>query len=1263
MRLDGLRLGALLPLLLLGCAGGTPAVSFPTSPPRRDAAALDAAAEAFYAASDAEGLRRAVQAARAAGPDTAIHHELAAALARLELKPDQEIEHLLAALLDPESDDPLVHLERLTQVPWSIGARRQVAATLAAVVDHHPDAELRGLAASELSWVARSLGDAALEARAVAAAGLELPLALIGPWDNDQGKGFSNPLPPEAKIDLSARYDGALLPIEWRRAPVAAPSGGYDLGSLFTPRNWAVAYAVGAFEVSETGRYALRVVSTDPFKLWVDGVPVYAQSQVGASSLEPFVLPLELGKGVHRVLVKSAQRTGSWRLRLRVTAPDGSPSLALSPMPVDAEPTASPAPVAPLAAPALVQSALRRMTANGRRRAYHAVLHAGLLGADTLAVSLADPLVKGSPGALMPRVLLADRLLRTGERERSADLVGALDAAVGLALPHLRLDHAELQRGLKRLKRARELLESARDEHPESVEVWLHLARYYQAEGWTEDRCRALDEAIARRPDDLRVLIERADCRSDLGYRDEARATMDSVLDALPGLVSAAQWHRDDAIRLEALERAERLAARLAELLPHQPGPLRTLAELRRRRRDRAGAERALQDALAIDPDSPQTLSQLARLAYEHGDRELAIQRWEDALARNPDDAKLAQRLAVLVPRGRFPWEKDVPSEEQIEAMIQAAAKVKPEPGADVLDVLDHEVMLINPDGSASCWVTSIQRAVNDAGRDGLTQHQLRPGRRRLTLSYAIGPDGRRAEAASVRGSSLRFRGLKAGSTVVVQYRVDEAPAPYLARHVARTWWFQSVRHQGLKREWIVWSPKGTKFHEQVVGEVAREARTEGEHDRVAWRTEASPPLLPEPNMPTSLEVLAHVSISSVPGWSDFVRWEEALLDEAFRSGPEIDALAARLFEGATEPAEKVKRIHEFLMREIRYQQDYEDTIAGVKPHAAPQVLERGYGDCKDKAVLFVTLAQKVGVDVHFALVRTRPKGPIVEAIPMQQFDHAIVYVPAQPGIETGRFYDPTADLLDIETLRADDVGTRSLVFDPETKAHEFRDIPYQTPEAHAEHIEAEVVLGADGKASGTVVLRVTGSNGSAIRRIARNERQFEQLAQIVTNGLVPGASVKAARPLEVDDLRQPASAEFQFSSTGLARKERDTLRLSALSNWKPKGLFALPSRKYALVVGTPNARSTRTTLRLPPGAKLESAPDPAELESPCFVWKRTVTPAKDGASLVVVETADQRCERIEPADYAAHRALAERVLQQQQQEIVVKLPGARTRI
>ena len=47
----------------------------------------------------------------------------------------------------------------------------------------------------------------------------------------------------------------------------------------------------------------------------------------------------------------------------------------------------------------------------------------------------------------------------------------------------------------------------------------------------------------------------------------------------------------------------------------------------------------------------------------------------------------------------------------------------------------------------------------------------------------------------------------------------------------------------------------------------------------------------------------------------------------------------------------------------------------------------------------------------------------------MHQFDHALIYVPAQEGLSEGRFYDPSAQRLETGALPVDLVGTRAVEY------------------------------------------------------------------------------------------------------------------------------------------------------------------------------------------------------------------------------------------
>ncbi len=592
----------------------------------------------------------------------------------------------------------------------------------------------------------------------------------------------------------------------------------------------------------------------------------------------------------------------------------------------------------------------------------------------------------------------------------------------------------------------------------------------------------------------------------------------------------------------------------------------------------------------------------------------------------------------------------DVPDEARLDALVRNRGDVKQQSGADVAYLLDHEVTLLNNDGSTINVVTLVAHAFNAQGRDRIIRQSVGAGRLRVLHAYAVDEKGQLSEASSERNRQIFFRGMQPGSTLVLQYRLDAPPRGDLSRYFNTSWSFQGVSDQRQEATLVLWAPLSTKLHVHKVGQLEHTREQRGPLLRFSWNHRDAPPVTSEPMMPTVGELAANLNLSSVPDWEVVLSWEQALLEGVFRDSPELEAVAKKLGEGNPDATERLARIHTFVMEEIRYQQDYETFIAGVKPHPAPMTLERRYGDCKDKAVLFIELARKLGLEAHFALVRTRDRGPVRQDVPMQQFNHAIVYVPEQPGV-VARFFDPTAELLDVDSVRSDDVGTRSLVFDPRTNVHAWRDIPFQAPDANREATSLRLKLDDKGGAQGTATLQGVGRTGSLLRRTARNEQVFAQVAQSVASAWLPNATATEVKTVEVDSLRAPATISMQVSTGTFARQEGPALRLRLPSDANPRKLFALAKRQHPLVLGTPSQQTMDLELELPDGYEVARLPASGAVTLPCLSLTREVR--QEGRVVKSAQTWRTLCERISAQEYVTYRARLDEMLRLLDDELV----------
>lgn len=152
---------------------------------------------------------------------------------------------------------------------------------------------------------------------------------------------------------------------------------------------------------------------------------------------------------------------------------------------------------------------------------------------------------------------------------------------------------------------------------------------------------------------------------------------------------------------------------------------------------------------------------------------------------------------------------------------------------------------------------------------------------------------------------------------------------------------------------------------------------------------------------------------------------------------------------------ETIERIVARLHKDIRYT-GLEFGEASLQPATAADVLKHKYGDCKDKAAFLVAMLRASGIPANIALLDTGPGMDVNPDLPgMNEFDHAIVYVPAPATGGDALWIDATAEYSQVGTLPSMDEnrlaliiadGTAALVSTPQAKPEddqltELRDV------------------------------------------------------------------------------------------------------------------------------------------------------------------------------------------------------------------------------
>ncbi|OFX01046.1 MAG: hypothetical protein A3E78_14045 [Alphaproteobacteria bacterium RIFCSPHIGHO2_12_FULL_63_12] len=145
-----------------------------------------------------------------------------------------------------------------------------------------------------------------------------------------------------------------------------------------------------------------------------------------------------------------------------------------------------------------------------------------------------------------------------------------------------------------------------------------------------------------------------------------------------------------------------------------------------------------------------------------------------------------------------------------------------------------------------------------------------------------------------------------------------------------------------------------------------------------------------EDAVPETFATWGEISVSTLKDWRSVVETLMPVYDPQARLSPE---LAARIVPSAGSPEDRITRAVRYVQDEIRYVAD-ESGVGSHRPRDPATVVMRGWGDCKDKALLLVAILREMGVQSDVALTDNDEGRALPQMAPSPfSFDHAIAII------------------------------------------------------------------------------------------------------------------------------------------------------------------------------------------------------------------------------------------------------------------------------
>ena len=533
-------------------------------------------------------------------------------------------------------------------------------------------------------------------------------------------------------------------------------------------------------------------------------------------------------------------------------------------------------------------------------------------------------------------------------------------------------------------------------------------------------------------------------------------------------------------------------------------------------------------------------------------------------------------------------------------------------PDQDMVYLLDDGVVRLEADGSGSRTYRQIIQVLKPSAATRLQEQSLSwsPQHQTLTVNWmrVVKPDGTVISAAPAqvqesdvpapRGTPvytdrrvrrMSLSGVEPGTLVDYSYTIDEQK-PFMPRDFFQSWSVSTGLPVVRSRLILDLPATVTPRIRETNLDFKRVERVANGRHTWTWSTSDVPKIAPEPLAADSNDVFMTVQVSSPVSWQDISHWYGDLARSREVASPAIAAKVDSLVRGARTRDDSIRAVHKWVSQDIRYVA-IALGMGGYQPRMPDSVRVTGFGDCKDKATLFVAAMRHLGIEAYPVLLSSNATAR--RDLPtIQQFNHEIAAVRTDSGWQ---FTDLTAGVVPYGELPVSEQGGFALLVRKDGSSEE---VTLPRAPLTTNHVLTVVsgVLDSTGMFTGTHEEILDGASASLVRGIFFNpldSAQRSNLANAVARRTFEGADGDSLVAFDGRDLAARARVKVLIRHGRAATLAGSTMILQmplgsmASLTTAAKDLENRGARRFPIDAGKfwgPRSTLTRYEISLPPG-------------------------------------------------------------------------------
>jgi hypothetical protein len=446
----------------------------------------------------------------------------------------------------------------------------------------------------------------------------------------------------------------------------------------------------------------------------------------------------------------------------------------------------------------------------------------------------------------------------------------------------------------------------------------------------------------------------------------------------------------------------------------------------------------------------------------------------------------MLQAAIALVLLGAPAHRLATPTDSVIHDSIYALA-VNPSdfPKQSVVYLLDEGVYRIEPDGRGARTIRQVIQILKTSGAAQYREQRLSydPNRQRLVVNWmrVVRPNGQvvSAEPSQVQESDvaapmgvpmytsmkvkrMSLTGVDSGTVFDYSYTLEDLKSPMPGDFFYA--WRVTTPVPVQRSLLVVDVPKGflPRIEEKNLN-FRRTEQTIGGRTIYRWATDKVPPIVVEPFAPDSSLKVGTVTVSPPFGWDAIGKWYAPIAAAHYALTPAVTEKIHQVVSNAKTLDDSVRAIHKWVSSDIRYVAIELGPSGGYVPRDAATVAQTGFGDCKDKTMLFLAALRSIGVTGYPVLLN--PVVKVDEDVPyIGAFNHMIAAVQTAKGYV---FTDLTASGLPYGRLVPTEHGRFGLVI--RDQAAEITHLPGSVSPEQRDDIRITGTVTADGTFEGVM--------------------------------------------------------------------------------------------------------------------------------------------------------------------------------------------------